>query len=741
MLKTLFLILILLFGLSGVSYAERVPVVLVHGLGSDPEKTWDTLIKEFRSAGYERDIDLFVFDYSYVGHNDFVRLADNEFASFVEDVSAETGSTKIDIVAHSMGGLISRRYAANNEGVRNLVLVAVPNRGSFLADFWYVTEQKTAEESLRRKEGLYRNVRELDFYAGMATQSFSDYIAKRSFGLHEPLYHRFVVEDIFFVSPKDRGEAKEYEEWLEINYPDELYAGEYFLSHLYSGGEIGVGLTPLYYEKVAIDTAKYLYRQLLSPSEVLISGFEKDIVIGPTIKESIILTAKERFLSIIKGMGERWLKGTFLNTSLKWSLDWLGLSSTVGLERLVRETFFLYENGEESLANLTLAELNGVDKGETRYVSILGETPNVWSLIGEIGSNDLAVEHESSWLPLGYNDSFRLFNRFFATNHSWLLNDKRVTGHIIRELQWPQATIMSKNEREVLLRHSEPGYLRIDKSLYSPDRDLRVIASEGVLLWVMVYSDEWQIVSVGEEEIVVSAEWLNYEQWLVGLRLEGDELDILKNDQGKRVSVSIEQDKEISIKEKDVPIINVIRRSKLTTTKKESEWRHAFWEWDYGDGYKEIIHTQDAKISVGYQFSKEGTYEVTAVSYTEDEREIVRFTWEVEVEATGSEYIFHGYTVLPPYVEISLEGPKNWVTGLPAEYTVKAKVGEPPLGEVVELSYHPGERFVVVWERPGEFQIQGGITVKVSYILGDRKRTYYHTYIVEDDVTVYATSQ
>ena len=65
-----------------------------------------------------------------------------EEASYIEGVRALTGAQHVDVVAHSMGGLISRRYVKDEMPssadsvpvVRHLVQMGTPNMGSPCAD-------------------------------------------------------------------------------------------------------------------------------------------------------------------------------------------------------------------------------------------------------------------------------------------------------------------------------------------------------------------------------------------------------------------------------------------------------------------------------------------------------------------------------------------------------------------------------------------------------------------------------
>jgi triacylglycerol lipase len=60
-----------------------------------------------------------------------------ELNQIVKDFKRNTGSEKINIVAHSKGGLDARVYLANNllnDDVANLIMIGTPNDGSPLAD-------------------------------------------------------------------------------------------------------------------------------------------------------------------------------------------------------------------------------------------------------------------------------------------------------------------------------------------------------------------------------------------------------------------------------------------------------------------------------------------------------------------------------------------------------------------------------------------------------------------------------
>jgi len=123
---------------------DRPAVVLIHGL-DDPGKVWRNLAPALTGEG----CDVWLMQYP----ND-QSIADSS-RLFLEELRAlhTRGVRRIDIVGHSMGGLVTRELLtgpdygyidASERGeaptVGTLVLVAVPNHGSQLARFRFLAE-------------------------------------------------------------------------------------------------------------------------------------------------------------------------------------------------------------------------------------------------------------------------------------------------------------------------------------------------------------------------------------------------------------------------------------------------------------------------------------------------------------------------------------------------------------------------------------------------------------------------
>ncbi|MFD9263434.1 esterase/lipase family protein [Streptomyces sp. NPDC059538] len=112
--------------------SARNPVVFVHGYNADPG-VWGALRGDLRAAGYT-DAELYSFGYD-------TRLSVNEIlagrlAAYVDQVRRETGATRVDVVAHSFGSLVSRWYVKFGGGgaaVEHWVSLAGPNRGTSTA--------------------------------------------------------------------------------------------------------------------------------------------------------------------------------------------------------------------------------------------------------------------------------------------------------------------------------------------------------------------------------------------------------------------------------------------------------------------------------------------------------------------------------------------------------------------------------------------------------------------------------
>ncbi|MFE0730148.1 esterase/lipase family protein [Streptomyces antibioticus] len=111
--------------------STSTPVVFVHGY-TGSASNWTTAMSVFRLRGWSSSL-LFAYEYDSYGNN--VTNAQG-LAAYVENVKARTGASKVAIVNHSMGGLVSQYYLkvlGGNTSVSHLASIAGANHGTTYA--------------------------------------------------------------------------------------------------------------------------------------------------------------------------------------------------------------------------------------------------------------------------------------------------------------------------------------------------------------------------------------------------------------------------------------------------------------------------------------------------------------------------------------------------------------------------------------------------------------------------------
>jgi triacylglycerol lipase len=115
----------------------REPIVFVHGWSSSGS-TWNTMASRFRADGWTTAQTV---QWSYNTSQSNATTA-QQLSTLVDQVRASTGSAKVDLVSHSMGGLSTRYYVKNLGGaakVDDFVSLAGPNHGTSTAYFCFQT--------------------------------------------------------------------------------------------------------------------------------------------------------------------------------------------------------------------------------------------------------------------------------------------------------------------------------------------------------------------------------------------------------------------------------------------------------------------------------------------------------------------------------------------------------------------------------------------------------------------------
>lgn len=109
------------------------PVLFVHGWGGS-SSNWDWMIDKFVSGGWPIEM-LYAFTFSSPASWSSGANARNaeEIAAWVDQILAETGAEKVDLVSHSMGGLSTRYYIKFLGGIDKVddyVCLASPQHGT-----------------------------------------------------------------------------------------------------------------------------------------------------------------------------------------------------------------------------------------------------------------------------------------------------------------------------------------------------------------------------------------------------------------------------------------------------------------------------------------------------------------------------------------------------------------------------------------------------------------------------------
>jgi triacylglycerol esterase/lipase EstA (alpha/beta hydrolase family) len=122
----------------GEALGNRHPVVLLHGLAMN-RTNWVWLGRRLAARGIGP-----LYATTYFSPQS-VRYSAQHLKNFVERVLAREDATRVDIVAHSLGGVVARYYIERLGGQRRvarLVTIASPHKGTVLGRLGFVPSAK-----------------------------------------------------------------------------------------------------------------------------------------------------------------------------------------------------------------------------------------------------------------------------------------------------------------------------------------------------------------------------------------------------------------------------------------------------------------------------------------------------------------------------------------------------------------------------------------------------------------------
>ncbi|MBC7293417.1 MAG: hypothetical protein H5T84_04785, partial [Thermoleophilia bacterium] len=217
---------------AGALPSPTVPVVLVHDAGCDPETCWGGIAAEaprrhlagaLLNKGYVLERTLFFLDYSDEQDPDYVALA-RSLSDLVKRARAASGSDRVDIVAAGAGCIVARYYVNSGyyaRDIRNLIMLAPPNRGSHLSTF-----MRLASEVVRHEKRRFSGGRVVPITGNASPADAYGYVATQADLFYEPLYLEYLWENEISLpgARGPRGPAASFEEWFCASRPKEFQA-------------------------------------------------------------------------------------------------------------------------------------------------------------------------------------------------------------------------------------------------------------------------------------------------------------------------------------------------------------------------------------------------------------------------------------------------------------------------------------------------------------------------------------
>ncbi len=120
------------FSVQAHAACSKRPIVFVHGyLGA----TWNfnTMVNRFKNDGWP---DCALYKFSYSDFTQSNKTSAGKLRDYVDWVKGRSGWSKVDIVAHSNGGLVSRWFRVFKDGYsrnQDLVTIGTPHKGTYWA--------------------------------------------------------------------------------------------------------------------------------------------------------------------------------------------------------------------------------------------------------------------------------------------------------------------------------------------------------------------------------------------------------------------------------------------------------------------------------------------------------------------------------------------------------------------------------------------------------------------------------
>jgi len=170
--------------------------------------TYRNLVASFEKNGYEKEKNLFDFPYEWRDSN--ISTAE-KLKEKINEVKSKTGLPAVDIVAHSMGGLVSRYYIEGNgyqDDVNQLVTLGTPHKGSPKSYMSWEAGEMGVEFSDNIMEFMFKSESHIFGY-----DDLKEYIQSRIISVKE------LLPDYDYLQEASSGENRTYPN----NYPQNTF--------------------------------------------------------------------------------------------------------------------------------------------------------------------------------------------------------------------------------------------------------------------------------------------------------------------------------------------------------------------------------------------------------------------------------------------------------------------------------------------------------------------------------------
>lgn len=134
---------------------NQYPILFVHGVLHN-HSAFIRLEKKLRRLGWHN-----IFSLNYKTSTGSIHRMTGDLQKKVEEILKATGAEQIDVIAHSLGGLVSRNYMSNGTGrgkIRKLITLGTPHNGTERSRFLKLIPGSSLGEDLMKGSYFISNL-------------------------------------------------------------------------------------------------------------------------------------------------------------------------------------------------------------------------------------------------------------------------------------------------------------------------------------------------------------------------------------------------------------------------------------------------------------------------------------------------------------------------------------------------------------------------------------------------------